>query len=506
MSAFEPVQFARLTDVGVKRSHNQDACAAQPAVDASGFEAIGHVFVVADGMGGHAVGEKASAKAVRDIPHLYQKHAREGVLNALRRAFTETNSGIYAIGQENPEFRGMGTTSTALVLRPEGAWVGHVGDSRAYRIRNGQAEQLTFDHSWVWEIARRQGVDPDELGDCKRNVIIRSLGPDPEVEIDIEGPHPLSPGDIFLLCSDGLTGVVAPQEIGTIVSVMPLDDAARLLVHLANLRGGPDNITVLLVRVPGGSATSKTGGSNRPNLLKRAFTAWNRIVPWPYTALGLGSAAALLSLVMRFNDVPGSIFFFLIAAVAILTGLVGMIIQLKKEPEEEPTLVHDKPRTLNVYKRHDCTISPTLAEKFDLLEATLVEGLKGLGRLRLTDNVFAGLRNEQMPEAVLTKLTPLKDKEFSLEDLVKEIAKVLNQNERERWESHIVNLAKGQAVQVDWDAHAKLAAGAEMAKSKLDEPAAFRARCASLLFLAEAFHKSRHKQESFRPNWTPPAV
>ncbi len=179
MSAFEPVRYSALTDVGVKRSHNQDACAARPAVDANGFAVSGHVFVVADGMGGHAVGEKASAKAVQDIPHLYQKHARDGIVPALRRAFTETNAGIHAIGQENPEFRGMGTTSTALVLRPEGAWVGHVGDSRAYRIRDGVAEQLTFDHSWVWEIAKRQGVDPDELGDFKRNVIIRSLGPGP---------------------------------------------------------------------------------------------------------------------------------------------------------------------------------------------------------------------------------------------------------------------------------------------------------------------------------------
>ena len=250
MPAFEPVRYTALTDVGVKRSHNQDACAAQPAVDAAAFEAVGHVFVVADGMGGHAVGEKASAKAVRDIPFLYGKHVKEGgVVAALRRAFTETNAGIHAIGQENPEFRGSGTTSTALVLRPEGAWVGHVGDSRCYRIRDGVAEQLTFDHSWVWEIARRQGVDPDELGDFKKNVIIRSLGPDPEVEVDIEGPHPVKPGDSYLLCSDGLTGVVTPQEVGAVVSVLPPDEACRFLVDLANLRGGPDNITVVVVRV-----------------------------------------------------------------------------------------------------------------------------------------------------------------------------------------------------------------------------------------------------------------
>jgi protein phosphatase len=437
VSAFEPLRYAALTDVGVKRSHNQDACAAQPAVDAPGFEKSGHVFVVADGMGGHAVGEKASAKAVRDIPFLYQKHAGEGAIPALRRAFTETNAGIHAIGQENPEFRGMGATSTALILRPEGAWVGHVGDSRAYRIRDGVAEQLTFDHSWVWEIARRQGVDPDELGDFKRNVIIRSLGPDPDVEVDIEGPHPVQPGDIFLLCSDGLTGVVTPQEVGAVAGVMPADDAARLLVHLANLRGGPDNITVLIVRVPGGASNGTGGKRAQSGTIQRAAAAWNRLVPWPYTVLGGGCLLALLSLAMQLGEVPGAMVLFVAAAVVILTGIVGLMLHVKEEPAATPDHGDDKPRTLNIYKRHECKICPALAEKFAELEQSLAEALKG------------------------------------------------------------------QGVAVDWDEYGKLAAAAG-AVGKHDPAAAFRLRCESLLFLAEAFHKSRHKQESFRPNWTPP--
>lgn len=437
MSGFEPVRYAALTDVGVKRSHNQDACAAQPAVDASGFEANGHVFVVADGMGGHAVGEKASAKAVRDIPFLYQKHARDGAIPALRRAFTETNAGIHAIGQENPEFRGMGTTSTALVLRPEGAWVGHVGDSRAYRIREGVAEQLTFDHSWVWEIARRQGVDPDELGDFKRNVIIRSLGPDPDVEVDIEGPHPVLPGDIFLLCSDGLTGVVPPQEVGAVASVLPAEDAVRLLVHLANLRGGPDNITVLIVRVPDGSGRPQTKSGRSAGLLRRAVAAWNRLIPWPYTVLGLGCLLAILSLGLHFATLPGALLLFVLAAIVILVGLIGLVVHLQQEPETplEPTT--EGPRTLNVYKRHNCGDYPELTERFATLEQSLAEGLKD------------------------------------------------------------------QDIAVDWGEYAKLA-GAANSAGKHDPAAAFRLRCESLLFLAEAFHRSRHKQESFRPNWTPP--
>ena len=438
MSVFEPVRYAALTDVGVKRSHNQDACSARPAVDAPGYAASGHIFVVADGMGGHAVGEKASAKAVQDIPHLYQKHVHEGVIPALHRAFSETNSGIHAIGQENPEFRGMGTTSTALILRPEGAWVAHVGDSRAYRIRDGVAEQLTFDHSWVWEIAKRQGVDPDELGDFKKNVIIRSLGPDPEVEVDIEGPHPVQPGDIFLLCSDGLTGLVNPTEIGAVVTALPADTAVRLLVHLANLRGGPDNITVMIIRVPGGVQEDVRENAAGPGVVTRIVRRWNKLVPWPFTAIASGCALALLSLLMQQANIMGAMLLFVVSAVIILAGLLGLFIQVKKEPENQPLLAEDQARTLNVYKRHECAITRELSEKFAEVEKELAEGMMG------------------------------------------------------------------QGLPVDWEAHARIVAGAETSGGNNTSSPEFRARCESLLFLAEAFHKSRHKQESFRPSWKSP--
>ncbi len=437
MSAFEPVQHAALTDVGVKRSHNQDACTAQPAVDAAGFAVQGHIFVVADGMGGHAVGEKASAKAVRDIPFLYIKHARDGTIPALRRAFQETNSNIYAIGQQNPEFRGLGTTSTALIIRPEGAWIGHVGDSRAYRIRGGRAEQLTFDHSWVWEIARRQGVDPDDLGDFKKNVIIRSLGPDPEVEVDIEGPHPVLPGDSYLLCSDGLTNVVSPQEVGAVVTALPADEAARFLVQLANLRGGPDNITVLIVVVPTGHAAGAVPKATGPGPFHKLWRAWSRRVPWPFTLLGAGCAVALLSLVLQLNAVPGAALFFVLAAGLILPGVVGLFVQMKNEPPAVELAADDGPRELKVYKKHDCTTTAELRDRFAQIEAALLEGMRG------------------------------------------------------------------QGVPADFDAHVPLARTAEAAAAKADPDEAFRARCRSLLFLAEAFHKARHKQEAFRPSWTP---
>jgi protein phosphatase len=393
------------------------------------------VFVVADGMGGHAVGEKASFKAVRDIPQVYNKHARDGVAAAIRRAFTEANHGIYSIGQENPEFRGLGTTAVALFLRPEGAWVGHVGDSRVYRFRDGRAEQLTFDHSWVWEIARRQGVDPDELGDFKKNVIIRSLGPDPEVEVDVEGPHPVQPGDVFLLCSDGLTGVVTPDEVGAVAGTLAPEEAAKLLVHLANLRGGPDNITVMIVRVGGGSEAK--GVRPGAGAFARLVKAWNKRVPLPYTALGGGGALAGLALAMHVNEVPGGNLMFVLAAVVILGGLAGLVAQLmKEEPPEEAAPPEDEgPRELHVYKTTPCPVSADVTEKFAQLEGALVQAMNA------------------------------------------------------------------QQVTADWAAHDKLAKAAQAAKAKGDAEA-FKARCKSLLFLAEAFHKARNKEESFRPSWT----
>jgi PPM family protein phosphatase len=448
VAAFEPVHFAALTDVGVKRTHNQDACAAQPAVDTAGFEAQGHVFVVADGMGGHAVGEKASAKAVRDIPFLYSKHARDGIIPAIRRAFQETNLGIFSIGQENPEFRGMGTTSTALVIRPEGAWIGHVGDSRAYRIRDGLAEQLTFDHSWVWEIAKRQGVDPDDLGDFKKNVIIRSLGPDPDVEVDIEGPHPVKPGDAFLLCSDGLTGVVTPQEVGAAVTALSNEDAVRFLVHLANLRGGPDNITVMIVQVPGGNEPGSPPNPAGQGGAAKLLDAWNRRVAWPLSILGVGCAVAGLSLLMQMNEVSGATLLFTFAAVLIIAGLVGLVLHLQKEePERSVEIATDEtPRELHFYKKHDCTVTKELTDRFAQIETSLLEGMRG------------------------------------------------------------------QSVPADYDTHSQLAeaattanAASTSASGRLDPYGAFRARCKSLSFLAEAFHKARHKEESFQPSWTPSA-
>ncbi len=144
----------------------------------------------------------------------------------------------------------MGTTCSTLILLPVGALIAHVGDSRIYRIRDGQIDQLTFDHSLVWELIRHKHLKSEQAQkSVPRNVITRSLGPDPVVEVDVEGPLPVRQGDVYVLCSDGLSGPVGDLEIGTFAAYFHPEDACRYLTHLANLRGGNDNITTVIVRI-----------------------------------------------------------------------------------------------------------------------------------------------------------------------------------------------------------------------------------------------------------------
>lgn len=364
MTGFEPIEHYTLSDVGIRRSHNQDAHASVLAANLQAWQQHGHVFIVADGMGGHAVGEKAAAKAVRDIPLTYIKHAREGIANALRRAFIETNASIYAIGQKNPEFKGLGTTATALILRPEGAWMAHVGDSRCYRIRNGVIQQLTFDHSLVWEMARRQHVEPEQLPGLKSNVIIRSLGPDALVQVDIEGPHTLEPGDIFVLCSDGLSGPVSDGEIGAIASMLQPAEACEFLVQLANLRGGADNITIQIVRVLG-----ESGSAVRP----ARKPIWKRL-HWSFPALVLGliliAGAIGLALEHRFLAVS----LFLLAAPTIIAGIIGLVMHVQAEKRREE--LEPGPPNINIYRQEECSLNQAIAEKLAKATKALAERIR----------------------------------------------------------------------------------------------------------------------------------
>ena len=246
----QKVQYASLSDVGMRRQNNEDSYAIQVSQSEEEYLRRGHLFLVADGMGGHAVGELASKIAAETIPHTYFKSPIDDPRISLQAAVVAANSAIFEKGEQNKEFQRMGTTCSVLTLSPKGAILGHVGDSRCYRIRRDRIDQLTFDHSLEWEMRRRDGKAAEKLDFSNhRNIILRSLGPEPTVQVDLEGPFIVLPEDTFLLCSDGLSNQISDPEIGAIVRELSPSQSCRLLVQLANLRGGPDNSTVVIARV-----------------------------------------------------------------------------------------------------------------------------------------------------------------------------------------------------------------------------------------------------------------
>ncbi len=244
------IHCVAVSDVGMRRASNQDSLAIALADSNQRWQSHGHLMLVADGMGAHAAGELASQVATDTIPLSYRKLSGESQSEALLAAVRAANDAIHTKGQDTVDFQGMGTTCSCLVLLPCGALAAHVGDSRIYRLRCEHFEQLTFDHSLVWEMAAAGQASEEEVpAYVPKNVITRSLGPHPTVAVDLEGPFPLATGDRFLLCSDGLTGPLKPELIGMIVAALPLTDVAQTLVDLANLLGGPDNITVVVAEI-----------------------------------------------------------------------------------------------------------------------------------------------------------------------------------------------------------------------------------------------------------------
>jgi protein phosphatase len=233
--------------------------------------------------------------AVDVVSLAYRKLLDQSPPEALLSAILDANRQVHVRGQASPDFRGMGTTATALVLLPVGALVAHVGDSRAYRLRGGRIEQLTFDHSLVWEMrASGQFPDNDVPGYISKNIITRSLGPNPTVQIDLEGPYPVQAGDTFLVCCDGLSNPVKDEEIGMVLSCLPPSEAVRALIDLACLRGGPDNITAIAVRVlgPQVAQTSEAVPS------RSAPVAVRPVHPLVWTVLGVASLGAAGLLVL----------------------------------------------------------------------------------------------------------------------------------------------------------------------------------------------------------------
>ncbi len=238
----------------MKRTHNEDHLALLPEES---------LYIVADGMGGHASGEVASQMAVETITSFFRMTTRDEDVtwpfkeernlrydeNRLVAAIRFSNQRIYEAAARESRFKGMGTTIVTAFFTQGGAYLGHVGDSRGYRIREGRIEQITDDHSLLNDYIKANKLTPEEIENFPhKNVIVRALGMKDTVQVDVNRLDPAS-GDYYLLCSDGLSGMITDQQILDITLEAPgLDKACENLINAANEAGGTDNATVALVQ------------------------------------------------------------------------------------------------------------------------------------------------------------------------------------------------------------------------------------------------------------------
>jgi serine/threonine protein phosphatase PrpC len=262
--ALRIVEEAALTDVGRQRHANEDAY-----YDSEPF------FAIADGMGGARAGEVAARIAVEEFDQDRDEDAApEAQLERIARA---ANRKIHELSQEDESHSGMGTTLTAVRVGEQEVTIGHVGDSRIYLLRDGELERLTSDHSLVEQLVREGKLTPEQAEvHPQRSIITRALGPEPEVEVETL-TYPARDGDVYLLCSDGLTSMVPEEEVAAILRRRSsLEQAARELVDAANRAGGRDNITVILVRLgreseqaPAESDTLTGRETHAPTVIRR---------------------------------------------------------------------------------------------------------------------------------------------------------------------------------------------------------------------------------------------
>lgn len=322
--------FAGVTDIGRRRASNQDRFIAQALDTPSGRLVL---LAVADGMGGAAGGEIASTHAVDALLRVVGEAVTSDDAQILAQAIAAANQVIYRHARSDPELHGMGTTVVAALVRGQSLVVGHVGDSRAYLVRGATIHRLTADHSWVAEQVRRGELTEEEAAaSAFRNILTRSVGVNEQVEPDLSPPLTLEPGDILLLCSDGLHSVVNDATIARMVQAGEPDETARRLIDLANERGGPDNITVVVARLADApQAEPGTPPTATPTRTPEKREAGEPAVsPIPATAIRTGRALPRVALALAMLALAGA---------AVLAGFVltrradgGRTVQITTSP------------------------------------------------------------------------------------------------------------------------------------------------------------------------------
>jgi serine/threonine protein phosphatase PrpC len=245
------IEIAALTDVGRQRENNEDSYLYWEPLTDDEFHRKGRLAVIADGMGGYEGGQEASRLAVETVRRVYERDFDDDPRKTLVRALEIAHETILRYGEENPQFHGMGTTCTALSIVGRQLVFSHIGDSRLYLVRADTVSRLTRDHSYVGRLVEN-GIVRSEDAEFhpQRHILTAALGSGHEVIPDApEHPIDLEHGDILLLCTDGLWSVVAEQELVRVVRSHTPTDSCAELVKMALERGGPDNITLLVLRV-----------------------------------------------------------------------------------------------------------------------------------------------------------------------------------------------------------------------------------------------------------------
>jgi PPM family protein phosphatase len=245
------IEAACLSDVGLQRTDNEDSYLYwEPDTDAE-FRRKGRLAIVADGMGGYEGGQEASRLAVETVRHIYDRQTNQDPQAALVAAFHSAHNTILRYAFEHPQFHGMGTTCTALAIVDNHLFFAHVGDSRLYRVRDGSISRLTRDHSYVGRLVENGIVrSEDAESHPQRHILTAALGSGTDIIPNVpEQPIALAENDVLILCTDGLWSLVGEQDLARLAQTQPLADACSKLVRMALERGGPDNITVQLLRV-----------------------------------------------------------------------------------------------------------------------------------------------------------------------------------------------------------------------------------------------------------------
>ncbi len=402
-----------LSDIGRRRASNQDARAVVEPYSGEQYRRRGWLLLVADGMGAHAAGEMASALAAEQVPLAYDKALGRAPPLALRESFKHANAEINARGSTAADLRGMGTTCTALVIVPRGALVAHVGDSRVYRVRNGRIEQLSRDHSLAWEVeAARAKLGGEPMEAPPKNIITRSMGPHARVEVDLEGPFPVVAGDVFVLCSDGLSGQVADEEIGLFAAKTSPAEAAAALLGLSLVRGAPDNVTLIVAKADASVATDPalanspwplTAGENR------ASERPDQPVPWLPLAVAGGAllAALVINPLALTNPNTGPLGQLLGSGLAEAVGwaatggmallclaatVVSLMALMAPAGGEQRVLPAGASLGGGPYRSYDCTPSTELVEGIVSSVETAADGLSDRERQSALGHVAAARR------------------------------------------------------------------------------------------------------------------